>query len=520
MSMNPAIERRWRRATDYLRQGQVAAARVQLEALRNLSVDDMRTYLLAARLACQEGRPGDAAVFALDAARVATDELDPLCDLVETLLLVGEVVAARGLLERPVWQQIESTTTLLRYADFRRQLGEHAQSLSAFDRLVARQADMDAWHCHRGQELEFVGRLDEAALEYEACLSLAPDNGGAAYYLSRLHRGRHNARYLEIVEGGLRCVPQGGRKHADFQFAKYHLLEDAGRVDAAWNAVAMANAVMHMHAAPDAAREQEGLQRFCELLEAHAPDVVASRRGGPQPIFIVGLPRSGTTVLERMLANHSHVASAGELMDFSRQLLCAGNVAADYSDVFFARQLALDFTEVGTRYLAQTGWRAGGKPYFVDKRPPNYVVAGLIHAALPEAKILHLVRDPMDVCFGIWRARFGMSYSWSYDFDALAAQYGLYRRLMRYWHQKFSGVILDVDYAELVQYPQETLRRVLGFCGLQWEPGCDDLGRNTTPVSTLSAAQVREPVHTRALGQWRRYARQLEPLRQRLDGLT
>jgi len=518
--MNASAERRWKRAMDYLRQGQVAAARVQLEALRSLAPGDLRTHLLAARIAWREGHPGDAALLATDAAHAATDELDLLCELVDTLLLVGESAAAHSLLARPIWQQIESAESLLRYADFRRQLGEHAQSLLAFDQLIAKRVDIGAWRCYRGQQLEFLGRLDEAALEYEACLSLTPDNGSAAYYLSRLHRGKHNTRYLEIIEGGLRRVPYGGRKHADFEFAKYHLLEDSGQTDAAWDALATANGLMHAHAAADAVREQEGMQRFCEQLEVHSPRMANSRSGGPQPIFIVGLPRSGTTVLERMLANHSHIASAGELTDFSRQLLRLGNVAADYSAAFFAKQLALDFAEVGSRYLAQAGWRAGDRPYFVDKRPPNYVVAGLIHAALPEAKILHLVRDPMDVCFGIWRARFGMTYSWSYDFDALAAQYGLYRRLMRHWHEKYPGAILDVDYAELVQYPQETLRQVLGVCGLEWEPGCDDLGRNTTPVSTLSAAQVREPVHTRALGQWRRYARQLEPLRQRLAGFN
>lgn len=148
-------------------------------------------------------------MLATDAAHVATDELDLLCELVDTLLLVGDSAAAHSLLERPIWQQIQSTESLLRYADFRRQLGEHAQSLLAFDQLVARQPDIGAWRCYRGQQLEFLGRLDEAALEYEACLSLTPDNGSAAYYLSRLHRGKHNTRYLEIIEGGLRRVPYG-----------------------------------------------------------------------------------------------------------------------------------------------------------------------------------------------------------------------------------------------------------------------------------------------------------------------
>lgn len=515
--MSRSVERHWERARGYLQQRQLAPASAQLESLRALAPGDVRTYLLAARIAWHEGHPRDAAAHALDAAHIAPDDLEVLGDLTETLLQAGESAAAHSLLERPVWRHIESADTLLRYADLRRRFGEHAQSLAAFDQLVARNPNVAAWHCYRGQQLEFLGRMDQAAAEYEACLALAPGYGSAAYYLARLHRKTRSDDYVEIIETGLQHVRHGSREHADFEFARYHLLEDLGRTDAAWQALATANAVMHAQAAADAAREQEGMQHFCSEVAARAPRVAATQPSGPCPIFIVGLPRSGTTVLERMLANHSHVASAGELNDFGRQLLRAGNTSADYSADFFARQLALDFAEVGRGYRAQTSWRAGDKPYLIDKQPGNSMVAGLIHAALPEAKILHLVRDPMDVCFGIWRARFGMTYAWSYEFKTLAAHYGQYRRLMRQWHTAYPGAIMDVAYAELVRDPAATLRRVLDFCGLEWEAGSEDLERNTTPVSTLSAAQVREPVHTRALGHWHRYAEQLEPLRAALE---
>lgn len=514
--MSRSIERRWERARGYLQQRQLPAARAQLESLRNLAPGDMRTRLLAARIAWHDGHPGDAAALARDAAQGAADRLELLVELVDTLLLVGETATAHRLLENPAWQRIDSADNLSRYADFRSRFGEHAQSLSAFDQLVARQPDIGAWHRYRGQQLEFLGRLDEAAVEYQACLSLAPGDGRAAYSLSRLRAQDRGADLPGLIQAGLRHVPHGSRAHADFEFARYHVLEDSGQTDAAWQALATANAVMHAHAAADAALEQQGMRHFCEQATVHPPRIGAPQPTGPRPIFIVGLPRSGTTVLERMLANHSQVASAGELSDFSRQLLRVGNTGADYGAAFFANQLALDFGEVGRGYLAQTRWRAGDKPYFTDKKPSNCMIAGLIHAALPEARILHLVRDPMDVCFGIWRARFGVSYAWSYDFGTLATHYGQYRHLMQLWRNAYPGAIMDVDYAELVQDPAATLRRVFDFCGLEWETGCEDLERNTTAVSTLSAAQVREPVHTRALGRWRRYAKQLEPLRRSL----
>ena len=177
--------------------------------------------------------------------------------------------------------------------------------------------------------------------------------------------------------------------------------------------------------------------------------VLVSRREH-QPVFeqAFALFWRNPQLLERMLANHSQIASAGELTDFGRQLLRVANTAPSWDADFFARQLALDFAEVGRGYLAQTRWRASGRPFYIDKRPGNYLVAGLIHAALPEAKILHLVRDPMDVAFSIWRARFGSTYAWSYDFRALATHYGQYRRLMDTWQAAYPGVILDVAYGD------------------------------------------------------------------------
>lgn len=511
--MSRTVSRHWERARTYLRLGQTDPARAQWESLRVLAPGDARTHLLAARIALQEGHPGDAAAHALKAAQVVGDEPDVLGDLVDTLYRAGESAAAHDLLAHPAWRRVSDPDSLLRYAEFRRRFGEHAQSLDAVDRIIGLRPDDAAMHHLRAQELQFLGRIGEAEAAYLKSLGLAPDYARGAYGLVRLRRQEPDDNHLGLIEASLARVRPGSREHADLEFARYHVLEDLGRDDAAWQALANANAVMHALAADDAARELAGNQLFLGAVTAHPPRVAASQPAGPYPIFIVGLPRSGTTVLERMLGNHPQVASAGELGDFGQQLLRVANTGPAYDADFFARQLALDFAEVGRGYLAQTRWRAGDKPYFTDKRPSNCMVAGLIHAALPGARILHVVRDPMDACFSAWRARFGTTYAWSYAFDTLAAHYRQYRQLMQAWHSAYPGAIMDVAYEDLVRQPAATLHDVLDFCGLAREPGCEDIARNAAPVSTLSSAQVREPLHTRAIGQWRRYARQLEPLR-------
>lgn len=514
------MERHWERAGAYLRQGQVRAARVQLESLHARAPDDARTHLLAARIAWREDHPAEAAAHALEAARFAPDAPGARCDVIETLLLAGEPAAAHALLEREALGGAMPADVALRHVDLHHRFGEHAAALAILDRLLGANPADGALRSHRGQQLEFLGRRDEAASEYTACLRLAPGFARAAYQLARLHRRADAEVNLALVEHGLRSTAAGTRDHAEFEFARYHLLEDLGRFDAAWAALASANAAMHALTGASAARQQANLRRFHALVSAHPAAVAHARASAPRPIFMLGLPRSGTTVLERMLGNHPQVASGGELVDFGQQLLRVADTCSNYSDTFFTRLPTLDLAEVGRRYRAQTAWRAHGRPCLVDKQPANWMLAGLIHAAVPDAKILHLVRDPLDVCFSNFRARFvGDTFAWSYDLAALADQYRAYRGLMALWRAQYPGAILDVPYAALVQRPEETLRGVLDFCGLAWEPGCEDLTRNTAPVSTLSASAVREPVHARALGEWRRYAAQLEPLRRRLESV-
>ena len=220
-----------------------------------------------------------------------------------------------------------------------------------------------------------------------------------------------------------------------------------------------------------------------------------------------------------MLGNHSRVAAAGELDDFPRQLRwCADHHGHGLLDHALLQACdGIDAAQLGQRYLAQTRWRAAGRDFFIDKLPPNFMLLGFIRRALPQARVVHVSREPMDVCFSNYRAMFGNAYGYSYGFDSLAHHHGQYRRLMAHWHAAMPGFVLDLPYASLVRDSEAAARRLFDFCGLSLEPGCGDTTRNTGAVATLSAAQVRQPIHARGLGEWRRYERQLQPLRALLE---
>jgi hypothetical protein len=330
-------------------------------------------------------------------------------------------------------------------------------------------------------------------------------------------RKRAPSNHPDLLLERIRNVAPGTVNHASFEFALYEELADLGRYDEAWFALARGNALMYARKEVDSKYAWnlfEGLIQRCtpQFLQPHE-----THFDGPQPIFIIGMPRSGTTLLDRILSNHSQVSSAGELDDFGRQLRRVAGHRVTLDEKILQRLPDLDYADIGQGYLVQTQWRAPGARFFIDKLPRNWMIAGLIRRALPQARILNLVREPMDVCFSNYRALLGDSFPYSYDLDALAAHYMQYRRVIAHWHSAMPGQILDVNYGDLVHQPEDVARKVFAFCGLDWEPGCADLARNKSVVSTLSMVQVREPIHTRAFEEWRPYERQLAKFRETIS---
>ncbi|GAP65746.1 TPR repeat-containing protein [Mizugakiibacter sediminis] len=512
------IQRQWARAERYIAEGQLPAARAALETLLREAPGQVQARLLLSSVLLGQGRLREACAQLLAAAEALPGDAETICTVAHCLLRVGETVAARACLEHPEIARTRSGPTLARLAHVRQALGEHEASLALMDRAAAHGFDNPDFRYFRSLQLQFNGRVREAEEELEACLRLGPTFGRASLTLARMRKQTAEHNHLDYIAAQLQRVEPGSEDHAAFEFARFKELDDLGRHDEAWLALARGNALMYARQQHDPEHERalfDGIAARCTPAFLRA---TAARMEGPTPIFIVGLPRTGTTLLERILGNHSQVASAGELPDFPRQLRwatdCHGGSLIDFGVIERARDA--DYAELGRRYLAQTQWRAQGRRFYVDKLPPNYMLAGFIHRALPQAPILHMTRAPMDVCFSNWKALFGDAYAYSYDLDALAAHYGHYRRLMRHWHDAMPGALLDVSYAELVQDPEAVARKVLEFCGLPYEDGCVEVTRNRGPVATLSSAQVREPIHTRSLGEWRRYERRLAPLRKGL----
>ncbi|HJW05859.1 MAG TPA: sulfotransferase [Rhodanobacter sp.] len=529
-TLSMAEDRLRKLARQYIDGGQWEAAQTTLESLARHVPDDAAVLVELADVLFRRGRLREATGSVLRAAhRLPRDGL-LIIGVARRLAAFGEILAARRCLDLLTQAPAPPPELLVAQAHLRFSIGEIASAKALMEQAIAGGSDSPGELQLHAMLLQFSGDIDRAQAVLERCLERWPHFGDAAMALVNLRKQTPEANLLDSVQEQLRRLSRDDIDpgirfvRAEFEYAQFKILDDLGRHEEAWPALARCNASMHDLNPYDAAAEVAVTDALISMTASDSKVGMPSTPtpAGPIPIFIVGMPRSGTTLLDRMLSGHSQVASAGEIIDFWRQLHWMADVPPAASQgllEMIRRSKAIGYAELGARYLRQTQWRAQGRAYYIDKLPANIRMVGFIRKALPHAPILHMVRDPLDTCFSNFKAMFGNISPYSYDLQALAHYYGQYARLARHWHAGLPGAMLDVPYASLVRDPETTLRRVLEHCGLTWEEGCLRPELNASSVATPSSAQVREAIHTRGFDQWKNYAKQLQPLRLALDEL-
>jgi hypothetical protein len=315
------------------------------------------------------------------------------------------------------------------------------------------------------------------------------------------------------------------RYHLCFALGKAY--EDRVEFAESWSYYARGNALKHAQNRylPEITETNTRLQ-----MEVCTQPFFAARCGwgvpDPDPVFIVGLPRSGSTLIEQILASHSLVEGTQELADVQRIVLELRGRAADLENPRFPAVLAEltkeDFHELGARYMADTRiYRKTARPFFIDKMPNNFRYIGLIHLMLPNAKIIDARREPMACCCGNLKQLFSSGQEFSYSIDDIARYYRTYLELMRHWNAVLPGRVLKIQHEEVVEDLEGNVRRILEFCGLPFEPTCMEFHKTQRSVRTASSEQVRQPIFREGVDQWRNYEPWLEPLEQALgDALT
>ena len=405
-----------------------------------------------------------------------------------------------------------------------RALGRDDEAIPFYVRALAIRPGYGAGHNNLGVALQEIGRLEEARLAFERAVGLEPRTAG--FYRNLFDTGKITAGDRHLA--ALRALAQDaaslpGEDQIQLHFALGKALADVGEHQRSFHHFLEGNALKRQQVDHD---EAAALRMFDRIRAVFGAELMRSKagQGDPSslPVFILGMPRSGSTLIEQVLASHPKVFGAGERLDFRDALNSlggAGGIGLPFPERFVVAS-GDELRELGAGYLdglKAASRSSGNYQRITDKMPANFRLVGPIHLALPNALIFHTCRDPVDTCLSCFSALFGADQPFAYDLGELGRYYRAYSSLMEHWRAVLpEGVMLDVQYEELVGDLEPQARRIVAHCGLEWDDACLAFHKTQRLVKTASVAQVRQPIYRSSVGRWRPDGAVLRPL---LDGL-
>jgi tetratricopeptide (TPR) repeat protein len=395
-------------------------------------------------------------------------------------------------------------------------LGDHEGALEPFRSAVAARPDNLEFRYNLAAALGFTGRVEEAREQYEHILADDPGDARSHYALAILSRQAKDRNHIPRLQAAL-ATTERPDDALRIRYALAKELEDIGDATA-FSHLSAANEQQKRALNYDFAQDAAIFDAL-EALFGAAPPQDRAGLAGPNPIFVIGMPRTGTTLVDRILSSHPDVCSAGELQAMPLALKrLAGTASRTIIDPeTIAASAGIDPAALGEAYLAQASHHVSdaGKR-FIDKLPANFLYAGHIAQALPDAAIVCLRRGPMDTVWSNYKNLFASNsayYAYSYDLMDIARYYARFDRLMQMWEHLFPGRVLQLSYEGLVADQEGQTRRLLDHCGLGWDAACLSFHENSAAVATPSAAQVRRPINADGIGKWRAHEQAMEPVR-------
>ncbi|WP_417483215.1 tetratricopeptide repeat-containing sulfotransferase family protein [Maricaulis sp.] len=507
--------------TDLLADGKILKAEQLCRAFLQKHPRHVEAMRLLAEIGVRLGVLDDADFLLESAVEFEPDNIQLRLDYIQVLRKRQKFEAALAQAQSLYERDPENPVFLSHLAIEMMQTGEYDRALDLFDRVLSILPGDPLVLTSRGHALKTMGRQDEAIASYRAALEHKRDHGDAWYALANLKTYQFSAAdraalaELEQTPG----LPHQDQIHICFALAK--ALEDGGEYASSFEYYARGNELKRVQArytSEQMAEEFEAQKSFC------TPALFASKAGlgaaAPDPIFIVGLPRAGSTLLEQILASHSQVDGTLELPDILSlaHRLRGRNKFTDRSRYpRILEELSGDqLRQMGEAYIENTRIHRAGAPFFTDKMPNNFRHIGLIKLILPNAKIIDARREPMACCFSGFKQLFAEGQEFTYGLEEIGRYYRGYVDLMRHWDTVLPGEILRVQYEDVVADLETQVRRILDFCGLPFEPACLDFHKTDRAVRTASSEQVRQPINRTGIEQWRHFDAHLNPLREAL----
>jgi len=366
----------------------------------------------------------------------------------------------------------------------------------------------------------FMGKLDDSQHSLDKLIKLNPRDSEAWLLRSSLIKQSLQNNHIAELRVALQ-QQQPPIAKAQLYYALGKELEDLQQFEKSFEALQQGASVRRANMQYSVDKDVQTLEKITQVFDASVFKQNIQGCASTQPIFILGLPRTGSTLVERIIGNHSDVYSAGELNNFAIEMMQQvrkkmPHPPANKLDLIAATR-DLDFKSLGQNYIDSTRPDTDLSPRFIDKLPLNSLYVGLIHLALPQAKIVYVQRNPMDSCLAIFKQIFTQGYPFSYDLAELSHYQIAHYQLMAHWQKVLPGVVHTVSYEKLVTQLQRKTEQLLAYCDLPWQSQCCEFEQNTTAATTASASQVRQPVYTSSVGKWKHFSKQLSGVQKQFE---
>ncbi|MEM8937433.1 MAG: sulfotransferase, partial [Pseudomonadota bacterium] len=499
-------------ANDLIRRGQLHEAEKSCEQLVSAYPAEPDGWILLARIAQRKNEFERAHRHAETARTKASERLDVRLVAAESHTYIGQVAEALSAFAE-IERDSETDPEINRQLSaLYTQLGRH----EAAYRCACRARALAPNSLNRiylvASAAIAIGELDEAEALLDEIIRTAPDEGDLYYNRATLKKQTFASNHIDELRDRLSTIKPGDPRESPLCFALGKELEDVGEHEASFDAIARGAKARRARLsynveATDVAAANDIIQTF-DKDWASFPSTQSDAIG---PIYVLGLPRSGTTLVDRILSAHSQVDSLGEINDLAYAVIRAGQPAASKNELI-RNSAKADMRTLGDACAAAMRGYGERGPFLIDKTPANYLYLGLIAKAMPNAKIIHLRRHPLASCYAMYKTLFRMGYPFSYDLEDIGHYYLAYHRLMGHWRELFGQRIFDVDYEALVDDQESVSRAIIAHCGLPWESACLDFHQSAKPTATASAAQVRQPLYNTSRDQWRTHKERLAPL--------
>ncbi len=505
-------------ATNYIHEGKLLKAENLCRAFLQKEPHHIEAMRLLADVGSRLGALDDAEFLLASAVEFEPDNVQLRLDYIQILRKRQKFQAALNQAKALYNRDPANPLFQSHYAIENLQAGEFETALKLFNDVLAKIPDDPATLTSRGHALKTCGRREEAITSYRAACAARPEQGDAYYGLANLKTYAFSDDELVSMQAQEARKDIGYHDRFHLCFALGKAFEDREDISTAFSYYKRGNDLKRLKSAYNA---DDMDKEFAAQIDICTSELFDQHKGegcdAADPIFIVGLPRAGSTLLEQILASHSHIDGTLELpniLSLSQRLRGRQRIAGESAYPKVLRSLAHeDFDEYGRTYIDDTRIHRAGAPYFIDKMPNNFRHIGLIHLILPNAKIIDARREPMACCFSGYKQLFAEGQEFTYGLEEIGRYYRGYVDLMRHWDQVLPGKVLRVQHEDVIENLEREVRRMLDFCNLDFEQSCLEFYKTDRSVRTASSEQVRRPINSAGVDQWRKFENFLNPLK-------